>query len=204
MPNLFGDAAVRSLLAVILALLAGAPPRPLGAAQKGSPAPSQLHVVVLEGEGASNYARQRAARDPVVRVEDEKRRPVPQATVLFVLPDAGPSGTFGRSARSLLVRTDNAGRAVARGLRANETAGKFQIRAQASFRGTTGAGVITQVNVPLPAGVGTRAFPRKLVAVLAAVGGAAAAGAVVAARRKDAASDSISIAAGTPAVRGPQ
>jgi len=202
MPNHPGGATVRSLLALILALLVGAPPRPLPAAQREAPVPEQINVVIVEGDGAVNNTRQRVARDPVVRVEDEKHRPIAQAAVLFVLPETGPSGTFARGASTLLVRTDNAGRAVARGLRANEDQGKFQIGVQVSFRGATGTGSIDQVNATLPEAKGRSTG--KLIAILAAVGAAAAAGAVVAARRGNTDTGSISISAGTPTVGGPQ
>ena len=51
--------------------------------------PTELNIVVLEGEGATNNVRQRVARDPVVRVEDENHKPIVGAAVVFTLP-TGP------------------------------------------------------------------------------------------------------------------
>ena len=45
-----------------------------------------LNLVVLEGEGATNNIRQRTAREPIVRVEDENHRPVAGAIVVFTCP----------------------------------------------------------------------------------------------------------------------
>lgn len=202
MPTHCGGATLRSLLALALTLLAGAPPVSPLAAQQGAP-PARLSIVVLAGEGAVNDVSRRVANDPVVRVENENQRPVAGATVLFMLPDSGPSGTFGRSARTRLVRTDNDGRAVARGLRSNEFVGKFQIRVQASLRGTTASEVINQANAVLPQAKRGRSTGR-LIAILAAVGAAAATGTVVAARRSEKDLDSIGITAGTPTVGGPR
>ena len=200
MPNQTGDATLRSLLALLLALLVGAPPVSPLAAQQGPP-PTRLNIIVVEGEGAVNDVSRRVVRDPVVRIENENQRPVAGVTVLFMLPSSGPSGTFGRSARSLLVRTNNAGLAVARGLRTNELVGKFEIRVQASLRGTTATAVINQANAVLPQ---TNKRSRgKLIAILAAIGAAAAAGAVVAVRRGGADTGAISISAGAPTVGGP-
>lgn len=45
-----------------------------------------LNLVIVEGEGAINNIRQRTARDPIVRVEDENHKPVAGAAVVFLLP----------------------------------------------------------------------------------------------------------------------
>ena len=200
MPNQSGGATLRSHLALGLALLIGVPPVSPLAAQQGPP-PTRLNIVVLQGEGAVNDISRRVENDPVVRVESENGRPIAGATVLFMLPDIGPSGTFGRSARTLLVRTDSIGRAVARGMRSNEVVGKYQIRVQVSLRGTTANAVINQANAVLPR---ARRGRGRIIAILAALGAAVAAGAVVVARRADKASESIGVTAGTPTVGGPK
>lgn len=56
--------------------------------------PSMLKIVIVEGEGAINNIRQRVAREPVVAIEDEARRPVAGAEVVFRLPDTDPAGPF--------------------------------------------------------------------------------------------------------------
>ena len=76
-----------------------------------------LNLVVLEGEGATNNIRQRTAREPVVQVQDENRKPVAGAIVVFTLPSNGAGGTFANGSRTLSMVSDNQGRAVARGFR---------------------------------------------------------------------------------------
>src|SRR5579863_5849082 len=54
----------------------------------------KLSIVILEGEGAINNIKQRTAREPIVRVEDENHKPVAGAAVVFTLPSQGAGGTF--------------------------------------------------------------------------------------------------------------
>jgi hypothetical protein len=86
--------------------------------------PTELNIVVLEGEGATNNVRQRVARDPVVRVEDENHKPIAGAAVVFTLPTEGATGEFANGAKSLTIMTDSQGRATAQSLRLNPVAGK--------------------------------------------------------------------------------
>ena len=190
---------MRSFLTLILTLLLVLPPASPLAAQVIPAAPAKLNIIVLEGENAVNYLGQRAG-GPAVRVEDETRSPVKGAAVLFTLPDSGPSGTFARRALTYLVQTDGGGRAEAKGFRANDIQGKFQIQVRASFHGTTATSSIAQVNAVMPAGAKKRSH--KLVVILAGVGAAVAAGAVVAARSGGASSTPISITPGTGTVGG--
>jgi hypothetical protein len=179
---------------------------PLGsplAAQQAPPAQAKLKIVVIEGEGAVNNIRQRTGRALVVQVENENQRPVAEAAVLFSLPDIGPGGVFRNGDHSLLARTDKAGRAVAKGIRPNDTQGKFQIRVQASFRGATAAASITQVNSLLKRGAGGGGSSRKLILILAAAGAAAAVGVILATRGKGGAESTPTISAGTPTIGGP-
>lgn len=144
----------------------------------------QLNLVVVEGEGAINNIRQRTARAPIVQVEDENRRPVAGAAVVFSLPQNGASGTFASGSRTLTVMTDQQGRAVARGLRPNSVPGKMQIRVTASHRGRTANATITQTNVLGAAAAGAAAgLGAKWLAILGGIAGAAAVGGIVAATR---------------------
>ena len=206
MPNHLRSATVRSVLSLILTLLLGLPPGRASAAQQEPPVPAKLNIVILEGEGAINNVRQRTAREPIVQVEDENRRPVAGAAVLFMLPDSGPSGVFANGARTLEVRTDSAGRAVAKGIRTNDVQGKFQIQVQASFQGVTSMATITQTNAVLTAGTSGGGVSGKLIAILAAVGAAAAVGVVVATRKGGSTTPPTTpttISAGTPTVGAP-
>src|SRR5215469_1389837 len=105
-----------------------------------------LNLIVVEGEGAINNIRQRTARETIVQVEDENRKPVAGAVVVFSLPSQGAGGTFANGAQTLTVTTDAQGRAVAQGLRANRIAGKWEMRINASAGNRTGVVTVSQTN----------------------------------------------------------
>jgi hypothetical protein len=168
-----------------------------------------LSITIVEGEGAINNVRQRVNREPIVQVEDQNRRPVAGAVVVFLLPNQGASGTFADGSRMLMTVTDNQGRAAARGIRPNNQSGPMQIRVTASFQGLTASSVITQTNIvgsaaAAGAGLSTAA---KWAIILGIAGGAAAAGAVIATHGGSSPSSStpppIVINPGTPSVGGP-
>jgi hypothetical protein len=159
-----------------------------------------LNLVVVEGEGQINNIRQRTAREPVVQVEDENHKPVAGAIVVFTTPSNGASGVFANGSHTLTVTTDEAGRAVARGLRPNAARGEFQIHVNVSSQGRTANKNINQTNAVLTA-AGTVAAGGaghgKLIAILAAVGAAAAGGIVYATQQGGGSSPS------TPAAASP-
>ncbi|MBI1895888.1 MAG: carboxypeptidase regulatory-like domain-containing protein [Acidobacteria bacterium] len=162
----------RALAVVMSCGLAASPAMP-------QQAPAKLNIVIVEGEGAINNIRQRVAREPIVQVEDENRRPVAGAVVTFLTPNQGPSAVFADGTRSFTMTTDANGRAVARGLRPSGGNGQYQIRVTASKQGQTASATISQTNA-LVAAAGIAAG--KLLAIIA-IGGAAAAGGVIAATR---------------------
>lgn len=139
---------------------------------------SKLNIVIIEGEGAINNIRQRTAREPIVQVEDENRKPIAGASVVFFLPNQGASGTFANGARSLTVLTNDQGRAVATGFRPNNVAGKFEMRVTASHQGQTASASIAQSNIAA-ATAGLSAAAKALIII--GVAGGAAAGAAIAA-----------------------
>src|SRR5258708_33037012 len=100
-------------------------------------APSALRIVIVEGDGAINNVKQRVNREPVVQVEDENRKPIAGAVVVFFLPDQGPSGVFVNGSKTLTGTTDNQGQAAARGIRFTNQSGQMQVRVTASFPGQT-------------------------------------------------------------------
>jgi hypothetical protein len=173
--------------------------------------PAKLHIVIVEGEGAINNVRQRVAREPIVQVEDENRKPVAGAAVTFLLPQQGAGATFPNGARSATLLTDNNGRVVARGLRPNNVNGQFEIRITASKEGQTASATISQTNaVAAGAAVGAGAgagISAKVLAIIV-VAAAATAGGVVAATRigdNDGQNGGTTvIVPGTPTVGGPQ
>src|SRR5262249_6890886 len=174
-----------------LSFLISLPPAP---AQ--TPLPTELNIVVVEGEGAINNVRQRVAREPVVRVEDENDKPIAGVAVVFTLPTEGATGEFGNGAKSLTMMTDSQGRATAQGLRLNQIAGKIPIHINASYRGLTARTSITQFSV-LPPGAKAASSSGGghggLIAVLVVLGAAAAGGGAYFANRSNSSSS-----AGTP------
>ncbi|HVP46237.1 MAG TPA: hypothetical protein VMT32_06630 [Bryobacteraceae bacterium] len=132
-----------------------------------------IKIVIQEGQGAINNIQQHRAKEPVVQVTHEDGESVRDATVTFQLPDTGPGGVFADGNRILTVQTDEKGTAVAHGLRPNQTAGRFQIRVTASYRGTKASAVISQINAEPAAAKGGGG---KTLLIIALIGGAAAGG----------------------------
>ena len=151
----------------------------------------ELNLIVIEGEGATNNIRLRTAREPIVQVEDENHKPIAGATVVFTLPAQGAGGSFANGTQTLMMRTDKAGRAIARGFHPNKIQGQFQIHVNASFQGQTAALTITQTNTLIAGAAGAAAagISAKLLIILA-VAGAATAGGVVAATHSGGSSNS--------------
>ena len=173
---------------------------------------AQLRIVIVEGEGAINNVKQRVNREPIVQVEDENRKPIAGAAVVFFLPDQGPSGTFANGSRTLTVTTDANGRAGAMGIRPNNVNGQMQIRVTASFQGQVASAVINQVNAGGGGGGGGSSAGGGLSAgakwaIILAIGAGAAAGGAYAATSGGKSSSStggaVVISPGTPTVGGP-
>ena len=171
-------------------------------------APKKLNIVIVEGDGAINNVRQRIVREPIVQVEDENRRPIAGATVTFLLPQTGASGTFTNGSRVLMVVTDAKGQAVMRGMTPNDVGGALRINVSASYQGQTASTSFTQTNI---AGAGASgaassglSIAFKVAALAAVVGAAVVGGAVIAnnqsGERHTAPGPTI-ITPGTPTVR---
>jgi hypothetical protein len=137
----------------------------------------KLNIVVIEGEGAINNIRQRTAREMIVQVEDENKRPVAGAVVSFLLPGSGPGGSFSGGSNFLNILTDENGRAIARAFRPNNVAGTFRVNVSASFQGQTATAAITQTNSLTAAAAGAGAAGGAGAGGTGA-GGAAAGGAI--------------------------
>ena len=170
------DKGIRWLLSAALSLLLASPPPALSVqpGQAGPAKPTQLKIVIVEGEGAINNIRQRVAREPIVEVQDENNRPVAGAVVTFLLPNSGPSGTFVNGSRMMTITTNEAGRAAATGIQTNGLEGAMQIRVTASYQGLTANATIVQTNaVAAAAGAGAGSAAGGAAAGGAAAGGAA-------------------------------
>ncbi len=139
----------------------------------------KLNIEIVEGEGAVNNIRQRIAREPMVQVTDENRKPVAGAAVVFLLPNQGAGASFLNGAKTLTTLTDQNGNAVARGIQANRVAGRYQVNVTASKDGQTVSTTINMTNAAV-AGAAAAGLSLKLLLILGAVGGAVAAGTVAA------------------------
>ena len=159
---------VRSTHVAILAMAAVC-----GLAAQSKPE-GELRILVLEGEGSLNNIREHTAHAPVIRVVDAKEQPVAGATVNFLVPDLGASGYFPEGRTTFSTTTDNDGRAVARGFKPNNVAGRFQVRVSASSAGRTASITIGQINVA-PATARSKSKAKYVIAVIAAGGAAGAA-----------------------------
>ncbi|HVN05241.1 MAG TPA: hypothetical protein VMT86_12530 [Bryobacteraceae bacterium] len=195
-------------LSLLLSVMLALPPQAARAAQ--AEAPTQLNIVIVEGEGAVNNLRQRVVREPIVRVEDQNHKPVAGAAVSFLLPGNGASGTFANGSTMLTVTTDAKGQAVARGIRANNLPGQYQIQVTASSGNLSATATIAQVNAAVAAGAGAAAaagISAKLIAVLVIVGAAAATGAAYAATHNGSSNSTTPsqtvLAPGSPSVGAP-
>jgi len=208
MRNCLGKSTISRTLAVLLACLI-ATPLP---AQTPVPAtaPTQITILILEGEGAINNVRQRVARESMVQVQDENHKPVAGAAVTFFLPGDGPSGVFSNGSRSITMLTDEQGKAAVRGMRLNKVQGRMQIRVQASYKGLTSNATISQTSMVAAAAAGAAggaAISGKLLAIilLAAAGGVA--GGVAAANSGGGGGAktpaAVAVSAGTPSVGPP-
>ncbi|MBI5084457.1 MAG: hypothetical protein HZB13_07660 [Acidobacteria bacterium] len=158
---------IRPVLAVLLSSLMAVP-----ATAQEQTAPKSLTIVIIEGDGAINNVRQRVAREPIIQVEDENRKPVAGVLVTFALPGNGPGGTFANGANTFTAVTGADGQARASGLKANSLQGEFQMRVTASLKGTlTATKTIRMVNAGVAAGLSTTAV--WAIVLLAGAGAAA-------------------------------
>ena len=152
----------------------------LGAAARGADRP--LQVLVLEGEGAFNDINKGTARAPVVEVRDENGKVVPEARVVFHLPETGPSGTFADGSRAFVASTDREGRAGAIGLKPNRVEGPFQIIVTVSAGARTGRAEVRETNTLAGGDRAMKSGHSRLLGILLAVAGAAGGGIFAATR----------------------
>ncbi len=195
-----------SVLLPTLLILNGVP----GTAAPFQSEGAKLNIVIVEGEGAINNVRQRVNREPIVQVEDENRKPIAGAAVVFFLPSQGPGGVFLDGGRSFTTMTDAQGRAVMRGFRPNSFEGKFEIRVTASQNGQTASTTIHQTSMAGAGGGGGGMSTGAKWAIVIAVVAAGAIGGAVAVTRGGSTSTTPAtvpptvLSPGTPTVGGPK
>ncbi|MBY0508037.1 MAG: carboxypeptidase-like regulatory domain-containing protein [Bryobacteraceae bacterium] len=135
-----------------------------------------LSITILEGDNAIVNTRQRLSREAIVQVEDENRKPVAGAAVTFFAPNNGASAVFSNGGNNITVLTDSQGRAAVRGLKPNQTPGKFEIKVTATKEGFRAAStVLSQTN----AAAAAAAISGAMLGVIIAGAAAAAVGIAV-------------------------
>src|SRR5579864_5443999 len=90
-----------------------------GIGAEPQPASQGLHIIVLEGNGATNYIPIPTVTSPVVEIRDENDRPLKGATVTFRLPSSGPGAYFGDRELTQTAVTDINGQAGTTGYKTN-------------------------------------------------------------------------------------
>ncbi|GIU75295.1 MAG: hypothetical protein KatS3mg004_2382 [Bryobacteraceae bacterium] len=153
--------------------------QPAWAQVPGARQPEELRIVIVEGDQAILNVRQRVAREAIIQVEDENRKPVAGALLTLTAPRDGASVVFSNGLNNITLTTDEMGRAVVRGMRPNSVQGRFTIRITAVKDGMKGSAEMQVSNAAGAAAGG--GVSMKLIGILAAAG-AAAAGVAVAAR----------------------
>jgi hypothetical protein len=161
------------------------------------PAPTKLHVAVVEGAGAVNNIKKRTTRETIVQVQDENHKPVAGAAVAFLLPADGPGGTFTGGAKSMSIVTDSAGRAVMPHLQVNSNPGSYSIGVYASHRGAAASATISQSSI---VGAGAAVSTAGIIGIVAGV--AAAGGVALAVVSKGKSSSANSSQPGSPTATG--
>jgi len=142
---------LRPAICVMMAVLMGAQAAfaqaPQGPPKPPSPevAPAPLNVAVMEGNNAVNSIPLLRSVTPVVEIRDQNDFPVEGATVVFILPEQGPGGTFLKTPTTYTTVSDAHGQATAPFV-VNNVPGKFQIRVIATAGNRRGEATVTQTN----------------------------------------------------------
>jgi len=178
--------------------------------------PTELNIIVVQGEGSINHVREAASLDPVIQIQDQTHSAVSGATVTFTLPTEGATGHFGNGGKMLTVTTDAQGKATAAGLKVNEYPGKLVVHIDVTYRGLSARTNVTQFDEgpPVPEKARGGGGHGKLITILAIVGAAAGGGAYYATHRNGGSSPAstvttpsapaaIGLTPGTPTITGP-
>lgn len=128
----------------ISALLAQTPPQP--AAPQAMLA-DRLHVIVLQGQGATHEAARGLAALTVVEVRDENDKPVEGAIVTFRITQDTPAGSFAGGKLSATARTNAQGQAGMSGFIPGQQPGNLEIAVTAVLGNLAGRATISQRTV---------------------------------------------------------
>ena len=156
-----------------------------------------LRIRVVESGGPVHLTGSRSSTPLVVEVTDEGGAPVQGAVVSFLLPSAGPGGTFSNGLTTDVVIAGADGRAAASSVRWNQTPGAFELRVTAG-KGELRASAVSSRRLLPPAADSPAVAEggrRKLILIVASVAAGSVAAGLAVGRRKSGSST----ASGTPA-----
>jgi hypothetical protein len=191
-----------SFLSALLVFLLVLPPARAQDDQAG------LRIVIVEGEGVLNNVKLKTLKPVLVEIQSDGK-PAPGASVTFILPNQGPSGTFLNGSATSTVNTDAQGRATSSAIQPNGATGAMPIRVTASYNGQTANITVHQTNVTGVSSSGGGISRGTKIFIVVAIAGAAV-GAGVALGRGSSSNPTtppppaIVITAGTPTVGGPK
>jgi|KBSSwiStaDraftv2_1062776.scaffolds.fasta_scaffold431613_2 hypothetical protein len=175
-------------------------------------APS-LKLTTVSGQDAVHVIGRHGGTEVKVRLTDQSNEPLSGIMVMFTLPEQGASGGFADGSKRLIVHTNEAGEAVARGFSPNTVLGRFSVSVDASFQGLTAHTSVAQINVAGSKSA-ARGISSKMLTILVVAGGAATAGLIASTRKSEPAAavpqptfgpgiTGTSVLAGTPSIGPP-
>ena len=135
-----------NLLAVVLSALLIAPPvpgQPGPAADAPITADPVLQLRFVATDAGALRVNSRSAQSLAIEVTDAGGNPVPDAAVVFRLPDSGATGAFPDGSHAMVKYTDASGRAEAPAIAWSATPGTVSIRITA-VKGAGHAGLLVE------------------------------------------------------------
>jgi len=153
-----------------------------------------LAIQILEANEGENLI-DKELRPLKVRVMDRTGRVIPEASVLFLAPEDGPTGHFLPNSSEITVITDTQGMATTPRFRTNSKVGDYQIQVVASYRQSVSRAAIPQTNI-----FKVKSSNRKFIILSTVIGGAAAAALVGRRGNSGPASSALGALAATPTI----
>ena len=114
---------------------------------------SDLQVVLLEGDGATNSLAGKSLHPVTILIQDTAKKPIEGAAVSVVLPASGAGGSFSNMNTIETKHTDREGRVKFAGMHARNLAGSFDAQVRATSGHLHGSGKFTQTNAEIAAPV---------------------------------------------------
>ncbi|MBV9083307.1 MAG: hypothetical protein JOZ62_11560 [Acidobacteriaceae bacterium] len=131
---------VQSISVLLTGLLATGPISAQSAAAQA------LQLRIIESDGTAMGAASQTAKGFTVQVTDNSGAGVPDAAVVFHLPDSGPTGSFSDGSHAAVSYTDETGTAHISGIRWGQIPGAVAIRVTAT-KGAAHAGMLLEQNL---------------------------------------------------------